>query len=99
MRQKRARLEFVFSVRHYQSLYFVPSRPVPSDLVYTSNTFCPPHESESGSSCIDRRPHSVLPVIGSSGIRRKNRIFLPFESTPFTKVSKSGGYPWLSTFT
>src|ERR1700676_203722 len=76
---------------HYQSLYFVPSRPVPSDFVWTSNTLCPPHESESGSSCIERRPHSVLPVIGSMGILRRKRTFLPCTSTPFTSVSRSGG--------
>src|ERR1700681_2114696 len=51
----------------YQSLYLVPSNPVPCDLVKTSNTLCPPHESESGSSCIERIPHSVLFVIGSTG--------------------------------
>ena len=38
--------------------------PVPCALVNTSKTFCPPQESESGSSCMERRPHSVLLVIG-----------------------------------
>jgi hypothetical protein len=32
--------------KSYQSLYFVPFKPTPVDLVYTSNTFCPPHESD-----------------------------------------------------
>src|SRR5271165_1159232 len=87
----RAPLHIWFCQPSYHVLYFVPSSPVPSDLVYTSNTFCPPQESESRSSCIDRSPQSVVPVIGSTGICRKNRIFLPFESTPFTRVSRSGG--------
>src|ERR1035437_2322614 len=85
------------TLRNHHVLYFVPSKPVPSDLVYTSKTLCPPQESESGSSCIERKPHSSLPVMGSTGIRRKKRIFLPLESTPFTRVSRSGGYPWLSS--
>src|SRR5690242_18220154 len=54
----------------YQSLYFVLSSPVPSDLVKTSKTFCPPQESESGSSCIERKPHSLVFVMGSVGIER-----------------------------
>jgi hypothetical protein len=32
--------------KSYQSLYFVPFNPMSVDLVYTSNTFCPPHESD-----------------------------------------------------
>src|SRR5581483_5133439 len=72
------------SIRHYQLLYSVPSKPLPCDLVKTSKTFCPPHESESGSSCIERRPHSVLPVMGSTGTRRRKRTFLPPTSTPLT---------------
>src|SRR3982074_2596811 len=75
----------------YQSLYFDPSSPVPCPLVSTSNTLCPPQESESGSSCIDRMPHSVVFVIGSTGIFRRKRIFFPCTSTPFTSVSISGG--------
>src|SRR6266480_2188592 len=43
---------------HYQSLYLVPSSTVPSDFVNTSKTFCPPQESEAGSSCMERRPQS-----------------------------------------
>src|ERR1019366_1129294 len=85
------------ALRSYHVLYLVPSKAVPSDLVYTSNTLCPPQESESGSSCIERKPHSSLPVMGSTGMCRRKRIFLPLESTPFTRVSRSGGYPWLSS--
>src|SRR6266850_5117101 len=65
----------------YQSLYLVPSSPSASDLVWTSKTFCPPQESDSGSSCIDRIPHSVVFVIGSMGILRRNRTFFPCTST------------------
>src|SRR6202163_3151620 len=69
----------------YQSLYFWPFNAVPVDFEYTSNTFCPPHESDWGSSCMERKPQSLLPVMGSSGIRRKNRTFLPPAiSTPLT---------------
>src|SRR5271155_5786368 len=74
----------------YQSLYFVPSSAMPSDFEYTSKTLWPPKESLVGSSCIDRIPHSFLPVIGSTGIRRRNRTFLPCTSTPSTSVCKSG---------
>src|SRR5580700_6953703 len=63
------------SSRIYQSLYFVPSRAVFSDFVYTSKTACPPHESESGSSWFDRNPHSKPFVSGSRGILRRNLIF------------------------
>src|SRR5258708_15459696 len=36
-----------------------------------------------GSSCIDRSPHSVVFVIGSTGILRRKRIFFPpCASTP-----------------
>src|SRR5271170_5806480 len=75
----------------YHSLYFVPSSAMPSDFAYTSKTLCPPKESLVGSSCIDRIPHSFLFVIGSTGIRRRNRTFLPCTSTPSTSVCKSGG--------
>src|SRR3954451_19822336 len=77
---------------HYQSLYLVPSSAVPFDLVCTSKTLLPSQESESGSSCMERRPQSVSPIIGSVGIRRKNFNFFPPTSTPLTKVSRSGGY-------
>lgn len=77
----------------YQSLYFVPSEAVSCDFVYTSNTFCSPRESNSGSSCSECSPHSAFPVIGSMGIRRRNFSFLPLTSTPFTNVPRSGGYP------
>src|ERR1700758_4568422 len=75
----------------YHSLYFVPSSPVPSDLVNTSNTFCSPQESVVGSSCVERIPHSALPVMGSTGIFRRKRSFFPATSTPVTNVSRSGG--------
>src|SRR6266853_3449978 len=80
----------------YQSLYLVPSKATWSDLLKTSKTFCPPQESESLSSCIERIPHSCL-VMGSTGIRRRNFSFLPATSTPVTSVSRSGGYPSLPT--
>src|SRR5580704_6331145 len=75
----------------YQSLYLVPSRPMPCDLVKTSNTFCSPQESEVGSSCIERMPHSVELVMGSIGILRRNFSFLPCTSSPLTRVPRSGG--------
>src|SRR5262249_32743270 len=74
----------------HHSEYLVPSSATSSDFVYTSKTFCPPQDVESGSSCMDRRPHSVLPVMGSMGMRRRKRSFLPCTSTPLTKVSRSG---------
>src|ERR1700675_654194 len=74
----------------YQSLYLVPSKATWSDLLKTSKTFCPPQESESLSSCMERIPHSCL-VMGSTGIRRRNFNFLPATSTPVTSVSRSGG--------
>lgn len=37
----------------HHSLYSVPSSPVPCALVNTSNTFCPPQESDVGSSCME----------------------------------------------
>src|SRR5216684_6228183 len=81
----------------YHSLYLVPSSAVPSDLVNTSKTLCPPQESEVGSSCIDRIPHSAFPVMGSTGILRRKRTFLPPTSTPVTSVSRSAGYPSVPT--
>src|SRR5258708_33998561 len=74
----------------YQSLYFVPSGAVSEDLVKTSKTLLPSHESEGGSSCIERSPHSVLLVIGSIGMRRRNFSFLPLTSTPATNESRPG---------
>src|SRR3981081_4209329 len=65
----------------YQSLYLVPSKATWSDLLKTSNTFCPPQESESLSSCMERIPHSSF-VMGSTGILRRNFSFLPLASTP-----------------
>src|ERR1700679_611359 len=76
---------------HHQVLYLVPSSAVPWLLLYTSYTFCPPKLSASGGSWLDRNPQSVLPDIGSTGIARRNRIFLSFTSTPFTSVCRSGG--------
>src|SRR6202158_6001038 len=64
----------------YQSLYLVPSKATWSDFVKTSKTFCPPQESESLSSCMERIPHSCL-VMGSTGIRRRNFSFLDRKST------------------
>src|SRR6185437_257015 len=89
----RLKMKTLFNNFHYQSLYLVPSSAVPVALVCTSKTLLPSHESESGSSCIERSPQSVSPVIGSVGIRRKNFNFLPPTSTPLTSVSRSGGYP------
>jgi hypothetical protein len=86
----------------YQSEYLVPSSAVPVDLEYTSNTLLPAEPVESGSSCTARIPQSALPVIGSTGIRRKRRIFsvpVPPYETPSTSVCKSGGYPSLPTCT
>ena len=56
---------------------------------------CRPNCVESGSSCTARNPHSARPVMGSTGTRRRNRMFLPVapappSATPFTKVSKVG---------
>src|ERR1700721_4873673 len=87
---------------HHQSEYFVPSCATPCDFEYTSNTFFPPQLVESGSSCTARNPHSFCPVMGSTGILRRKRIFLSLEApscTPFTSVSKSGGYPSLPSST
>src|ERR1700680_4681400 len=80
--------------RDHQSEYFVPSCAIPCDFEYTSKTFFPPQLVESGSSCTARKTHSFCPVIGSTGILRRKRIFLSLEApscTPFTSVSKSGG--------
>src|ERR1700688_3996709 len=49
-------------------------------------------------------PHSGRPVIGSTGTRRRKRIFFPAApepptATPFTNVSRSGGYPSLPSST
>src|ERR1700741_4109915 len=49
-------------------------------------------------------PHSTRPVIGSFGTRRRKRIFFPVapappNATPFTSVSRSGGYPSLPSST
>src|SRR5258708_6205371 len=43
---------------------------------YTSKTLCPPQLWESGSSCMARKPHSAFPVIGSTGILRRNRTLV-----------------------
>src|SRR5579885_792212 len=59
----------------YQSEYLVPSSAIPVDFEYTSKTLFPPQLVESGSSCTERKPHSARPVIGSTGTRRKNRMF------------------------
>src|SRR5438309_156126 len=79
----------------YQSRYFVPSSPVPPLFEYTSKTFCPPQDVESGLSWYDRKPHSVLLVIGSGGIRRRYFSLRPLASlaagTPSTSVSRSDG--------
>src|SRR5579862_1348491 len=97
LNQRKPAVSSFGSLSHYHVLYSVPSKPVPWDFVNTSNTFWPPQESESGSSCIDRNPHSVVPVMGSTGMRRRNFNFLPCTSTPFTRVSRSGGYPSVPT--
>src|SRR5271156_1978477 len=86
----------------YQSEYFVPSDAVPDDLLYTSNTSCPPQPVESASSCTDRKPQSLFFVRGSSGTSRKKRIrlsVLPVIGVGFTSVSRSGGYPSVPAFT
>src|SRR5450756_1846000 len=62
--------------RDHQSLYFVPSSPVPVLFVKTSKTFWPPQLVASVSSWYDLMPHSLLFVIGSIGIRRRNLLSL-----------------------
>src|ERR1700722_187819 len=47
----------------YQSAYLLLSIPVPVDLLYTSKTSWPPQECESVSSCAERSPQSVDPVM------------------------------------
>src|SRR5215472_15746313 len=59
----------------HHSAYFVPSNAVPCDFEWTSKTLPPPQLCESGSSCTDCRFHSGRPVMGSTGIRRRNRVF------------------------
>ena len=59
--------------------YLVPSRAVPCDFEYTSKTLCPPKESDVGSSCIERSPHSALPVIGSIRNAAQKRHLLPLH--------------------
>ena len=39
---------------------------------------------------MERRPHSVFPVMGSIGMRRRNFSFFPPTSTPSTSVCKIG---------
>src|SRR5438105_9919853 len=81
----------------YQSLYFVPLSAVPSLFEYTSKTSSPPHDVEVGSSLYDRCPQSVLPVIGSSGMRRRKRTLAPLVPTtlagmkPSTRIFSSFG--------
>jgi hypothetical protein len=53
-------------------LIFRTVQAVPCALVNTSKTFCPPQESAVGSSCMERRPHSVSLVIGSVGMRHES---------------------------
>src|SRR5258705_13021702 len=81
----------------YQSRYLDPSSAVAPFFVYTSNTFCPPHDEVSGLSWYDRKPHSMLLVIGPIAIRRRDLSFLPLASPaalpPSTSVSISGGEP------
>src|SRR5882762_9555338 len=64
----------------YQSRYLDPSSAVAPLFVYTSNTLSPPHDEVSGLSWYDRKPHSMLLVIGSIGIRRRYLSFLPLAS-------------------
>ena len=82
--------------RDYQSrIYSVPSRPVPSAFVKTSNTFCPPHESESGSYLLfDRIPHSFAVRHRVNGNRAQEPHFLAtlrFDPLQDLRVSRSGG--------
>ena len=42
---------------------------------------------------MERSAQSFLPVMGSTGMDRRNRILCPRMSTPFTRVCRSGGYP------
>src|SRR5882762_1434090 len=49
---------------------------MPVESEYTSKTLCPPQLWESGSSCMARKPHSAFPVIGSTGILRRNRTLV-----------------------
>src|ERR1019366_8210734 len=86
----------------YHSAYGVPSRPVAGLLEKTSNTFWPPPPCESGSSCSERVPQSALPVIGSTGILRRNRylaLVFPRTGMPSIRALRSGGYPKESAFT
>src|SRR5258708_39932780 len=79
---------------NYQSEYLVPSSAVLVDFEYMSNTFFPPQLVESGSSWTARSPHSARPVMGSTGIFRRKRIFRSLavpSCTPCTRVSRSGG--------
>src|SRR5260221_354354 len=77
--------------RDYQSLYFVPFIPDASLLLKTSYTSSPPPPSESGASAYARVPHSAFPVIGSTGILRRNLIFvlptIPAGVNPSTRIS------------
>src|SRR6266850_5280644 len=87
-------LLMIFMLPHH-SEYRRPSVPVACDFEYTSKTFRPHQLVESGSSDTQRSPHSFCPVIGSFGISLRKRIFLSVPAptfTPFTRVSRSGGY-------
>src|SRR2546429_6669277 len=59
--------------------------------VWTSNTSWPPHRLESGSSWYDRRPQSVVFVIGSTGTRLRNFSFRPVDRKS-TRLNSSHGY-------
>ncbi len=66
----------------YQSEYLVPSIAMPVDFEYTSKIFLPPQLVESGSSCTARNPHSARPVMGSTGMRRRETHGLARCSSP-----------------
>jgi hypothetical protein len=54
----------------------VPLRKSPLQKASRDGRGRPPQLFESGSSCTARKPQSAWPVIGSTGIFRRNRIFL-----------------------
>ena len=63
------------------------------DCEYTSKTLLPPQLVESWSSCTARRPQSGFPVIGSTGIFRKNRTLLGVDDIDWLAEDPSGDMP------
>ena len=81
--------------RPHQSLYFVPSSPVPSAFEYVVDVLTAPAARVRLVLQCERMPHSVECAIGSIGTRRRNLSLIPDASfafeTPSTSVSRSGG--------